>query len=208
LLDSAGAPRHIGGLARMPTSPPPSGDPFARGSVIHGFRAAVVEIWGEDGLREVADRLPVEARVATIEKTVLPIEWVSVRHVVAWHEALWDGPVRRDEAKLAQLVSRSIDLGFGRVKSAFFAGITADRLRDRAPELWRWQHTHGVLTVDTMEAGRALISLRGHPYVDNAASRRVTAESYRAILALAGAREVRAAWGMEASSLVVHLSWR
>jgi hypothetical protein len=104
----------------MPTSPPPSGDPFARGSVIHGFRTAVVEICGEEGLREIADRVPVEARVATIEKVVLPIEWVLIRHVIAWHEALWDGPARRDEAKLARLVSRSIDLGFGRVKSAFF----------------------------------------------------------------------------------------
>jgi hypothetical protein len=191
----------------MPTSPPPSGEPFARGSVIHGFRAAALEIWGEDGLRDVADRLPVDARVATIDRTVLPIEWVLIRHVVAWHEALWDGPIRRDEQQLALLVARSIDLGFGRVKSAFFSGITADRLRDRAPELWRWQHTHGVLTVE-MEAARAIVTLRGHPYVENAASRRVTAESYRAILALAGAREVRAAWGTEDSSLVVHLSWR
>jgi hypothetical protein len=59
-----------------------------------------------------------------------------------------------------------------------------------------------------MDAGRATVTLRAHPYVENATSRRVTAESYRAILALAGAREVRAAWGMEASSLVVQLSWR
>ena len=191
----------------MPTLPPPSGEPYARGSVLHGFRAALLETGGEAGVREVADRLAVETRLATVDKLILPIEWVAVRHIIAWHEAMWQGPISLDENLLARLVARSVDLGLGRFKSAFFIGLTPDKLRDRAPELWRWQHTHGKLTTE-VEGARGIVTLRDHPYVEHAASRRVTAESCRAILALAGAREVRAAWGTEDGALVVHLSWR
>jgi hypothetical protein len=191
----------------MPTSPPPSGQPYARGSVLHGFRTGVADVFGEDGLRRLADGLPLDTRLETFDRVVTPLDWVAVAHVMAWHEALWDAAAGRDEGNLERVVARSIEHGVGRMKSAFFSGVTPDRLRDHGPELWRWQHTHGELTTD-VENGRGVVTLRAHPYVHNAASRRVTAESYRAILTLAGARDVRVAWGLEAGALVVHLTWR
>jgi hypothetical protein len=208
----------------MPTNPPPSGDPYARGSVIHGFRAAVLDLGGEDALRQVADRLPVTTRLATIDQIVLPFEWVPIEHAVAWHDAIWSGPARSDERELGRLVSRSIELGFGRFKSAFFSGITPDRLVERAPELWRWQHTHGELSA-TVDGGTGVVVLRDHPYVEHPASRRVTAESYRHIVTMVGGRDVRVAWAdrwgeahpahptaprstLARHSLVVQLSWR
>jgi hypothetical protein len=204
----------------MPTYPPPSGDPYARGSVLHGFRAAVVDLWGDSALAQVAEHLPLGTRIATIDQLVLPFEWVAIGHVVAWHDALWAGPLQADEQRLARLIARSIELGFGRFKSAFFSGVTTERLVDRAQELWRYQHTHGEVTV-TIDTGSTVVELRDHPYVGHAVSRRVTAESYRHIVTMALAqdealrgRSVRAAWGMqargsagEASSLVVQLSW-
>ncbi len=86
----------------------------------------------------------------------------------------------------------------------------------RAPELWRWQHTHGELAavVDADGAG-GVVTLKDHPYVEHPTSRRVTAESYRCIVTLAGGRDVRVAWGdrltgplSRARELVVQLSWR
>jgi hypothetical protein len=217
----------------MQTTPPPSGDPYARATVLHGFRAAVVDVGGDDALRAVADRLPMATRVATIDALVLPFEWVPIAHVIAWHEAIWAGPARGDERELARLVARSIELGFGRFRSAFFVGITPEKLVERSQELWRWQHTHGEVAV-SVEAGSGTVVLRDHPYVDHPASRRVTAESYRHIvtMALGEGHDVRVAWGTSTSippgpvngssgstggtrgasqqrpSLVVHLSWR
>jgi len=195
----------------MQTTPPPTSDPYARGTVIHGFRAAVVDIGGEAALARLAERLPLATRVATIESIVLPFEWVPIAHVVAWHEALWSGAAGADERELGRLIGRSIELGLGRFKSAFFHGVTPGRLVGRAQELWRWQHTHGEVTA-SIEGTTAIVMLRDHPYVESAASRRVTAESYRHIVTMAGGRDVRAAWGDRTeggrSVLVVQLTWR
>jgi hypothetical protein len=151
-------------------------------------------------------------RMATLDTLVLPFEWVPIEHVIEWHDAIWSGPVRADERELARVVARAIELGFGRFKSAFFAGITPERLVERAQELWRWQHTHGEVTI-SVEGTSAAVMLKGHPYVDHPSSRRVTAESYRHIVSMTGVRDVRAAWGAVGStggfaSLLVQLSWR
>jgi hypothetical protein len=194
----------------MQTTPPPSGDPYVRGTVLHGFRAAVLDLWGDAALAQVAARLPMATRVATIDALVLPFEWVAVDHVIAWHEAMWTGPARGDERELARLVAKSIELGLGRFKSAFFVGVTPEKLVERSQELWRWQHTHGEVTVQ-VDGGSGTVVLRDHPYVANHTSRRVTAESYRQIVAMIVGQDhdVRVAWGTSGGpSLLVQLSWR
>jgi hypothetical protein len=208
----------------MPTVPPPVGEPHARGTVLHGFRAAVEDLWGERAVADLAARLPLATRLATIDTLVLPFEWIPIDLVIAWHEAMWAGPARADERELARLVARSIDLGLGRFRAAFFAGVTRERLVERAQELWRWQHTHGDVTVSVEETSGTVV-LTGHPYVDHATCRRLTAESYRAIVALAlgEERDVRVAWGTgpagggppsshprpsDPRALVVQLNWR
>jgi hypothetical protein len=159
----------------------------------------VLDLWGPEGVERVAERLPLATRVATIDGIVLPFEWVGLDHVVAWHDAIWSGAARGDERELARLVARSIELGFGRFKSAFFAGITPARLVDRAQELWRYQHTHGEVEI-TVEGQRGTVVLKNHPYVEHASSRRVTAESYRHIVTMTGATDVTAAWGVAAGA--------
>jgi len=190
----------------MPTTPPPSTEPHARASVVHGFRAAILDLKGEEALSRLAARLPLEARKSTVDALLLPFEWVPIQHVIAWHEALWNDTCAADEQDLARLIGRSIGLGLGRFKSAFFHALTADRLVARAHDLWRWQHTHGDVTA-RVEGGTGVVTLKGHPYVDNSVSRRVTAESYRQIVTIAGARDVHVAWG-GTRELTVHLSWR
>jgi hypothetical protein len=188
-----------------------------------------VDLKGEEEFARLAARLPLETRTVTVDALLLPFEWVPIAHVIAWHEALWNGPCAADEKELARLVGRSIGLGLGRFKSAFFYSVTADRLVARAHELWRWQHTHGEVTA-RIEGGSAVLTLKGHPYVDSAVSRRITAESYRQIVTIAGGRDVRIAWGLTgeglqtshglgqgpqtsnatatARELTVHVSWR
>ena len=191
----------------MPTTtPPPSTEPHARASVVHGFRAAVLDLKGEEALTRLAARLPLAARTTTVDALLLPFEWIPIPHVMAWHEALWNDTCAADEQELARLVGRSIGLGLGRFKSAFFHALTADRLVARAHDLWRWQHTHGEVTA-RVEGGTGVVTLKGHPYVDNPISRRVTAESYRQIVSIAGGRDVHVAWG-GTRELTVHLSWR
>lgn len=204
----------------MPSSPPSSvppttGEPRARGSVIHGFRAAIVDLWGESALASLASRLPLSTRAATIDALVLPFEWVPLEHIAAWHDVLWAGPCAGDEHELARLIARSMELGFGRFKSALFSAITLDRLLARAPELWRWQHTHGELSIAAADESSCTFVLRDHPYIDMPTSRRVTAESYRSVMALAGAKDVRMAWGdrptgpaSRSRELVVQLTWK
>ena len=206
MLDRSPVASHTA-LLSMPTQPPPSGGPFARGSVIHGFRAAAVELWGEGGLALVGERLPLATRMATLDAMVLPFEWVPLEHAVAWHDAVWAGPARADEGELSRFIARSIDLGFGRFKSAFFSNVTPERLVDHAQDLWRYQHTHGEVSV-AIDGTTGTVVLRDHPYVGHAASRRVTAETYRHIVTMTGGRDVRTAWGVSGVTLVVQLSWR
>jgi hypothetical protein len=206
LLDRSPAARHTP-PARMSNSIPPGSGVSGRGSIIHGFREAAVDLWGEKALAHVGERLPMATRVATLDEMVLPFAWLPIEHVVHWHDAVWSGPARADEGELARFISRSIDLGLGRFKSAFFSGVTPDRLIERAQQLWRYQHSHGDVTV-AVDGTTGTVTLRDHPYVNHATSRRVTAESYRHIVGMAGGKDVRAAWGVSGTALVVQLSWR
>lgn len=189
---------------RPPADPP---EPMARGNVLHGFREAARNLWGERGLDEIGQLLPRDAREGTLGRgeILLPLSWFPVRWVMAWHEAIWRGPARGDEIAIARLVARSVDLGIGRIKRLLFAMASRDTFIARAPGLWRHQHTHGLLEVETTPSG-AVVTLRDHPYCTNAVSRLVTTESYRYVGALASkGRAVSASHQLHAGALVVRL---
>ena len=182
----------------MPTTPPPSGEPHARGSVIHGFRAAS-RTWGEEALVATGGASAArDARRDHRRPACCPSSGSRSQHVIAWHDALWNGPCAATSRSSRASSAAPSSLGFGRFKSAFFHALTPDRLVARAPELWRWQHTHGELTARVEGGSGTVVTLKDHPYVDNPVSRRVTAESYRHIVDMAGARDVHAAWGVSA----------
>ncbi len=185
-------------------------EPFSRGIGLHGFRAAVVELWGADGLRAVAARLPDDARTETLDSIVLPVSWYPVRHTLAWDEAVWEGPAARDDATFHAFLDKAIELGFGRMRRFFIRLQSPAQVISRAPEMWRYQHTHGTLTAVAKDNG-ATIVLRDHPFTRHALARRATAEVYRFIASLTQARgkgEVRQTHGSEGpDSLVVRLTW-
>lgn len=194
----------------MLKGPPSSSEPMSRGIGLHGFRAAVVELWGDDGLRAVAARLPDDARAETVDANVLPVAWYPVRHTLAWDEAVWDGPAARDDAAFVAFLDKAIELGFGRMRRFFIRLQSPEQILARAPEMWRYQHSHGTLTA-TATAQGATVVLRDHPFARHPLARRATAEVYRFIASLTQARgkgEVRQTHGSEGpDSLVVRLTW-
>ncbi len=196
-------------LVKMDAPQNPS-EPLSRGIGLHGFRAAALALWGEEGLRTVAARLPDDARAATVDSIVLPVSWYAVRHTIAWEEAVWEGPAARDDATFHSFLDKGIELGFGRMRRFFIRLQSPEQIIHRAPEMWRYQHTHGTLTAVAKGNG-ATILLRDHPFTRHPLARRATAEVYRFIASLTQARgkgEVRQTHGSEGpDSLVVRLTW-
>jgi hypothetical protein len=192
--------------------PSVSQEPMARGSIIHGFRAAAVALWGEDALRAVADRLPAGTRAGTLEGAiVLPVAWIPTAFVVDWQLAVWEGLARRDDPTFCRFLDRGIDFGFGAFRRAFLKLVTPEQLVAKAPDLWKKQHTHGTLTASprSEHAGRrtVVLSLRDSPMVENQVSRRAMAEIWRYIATFARVKEVRETHGLEGSALVARVTW-
>jgi hypothetical protein len=192
----------------MPRPEAPA-EPFVNGNVVHGFREAALDLWGKAGLDEIAARLPPDARTETIDSIVLPVSWYPVRFSTAWHQAIWEGPARRDAAELARFVARSVDMGFGRFKRTLLSFATPEMLLSRAPELWRYQHTHGTLEGAWEGDGGARMTLRDHPYVTHPVSARLQANALAHIASLGfRARPARESHAVEAGALVIRLTWR
>jgi len=191
------------------SSVPASSEPMTRGTILNSLPAAVRDVWGYEGLRDVIARLPEETRAATTGGGYDALSWYPSRYALDWDVAKMEGPARGDEEAFRRSVDRGIDLGFGRVRRAFLSFATPILLANRAAELWRHDHTHGVLAVDssTREEGRSRITLVGHPFVATALSRLAFAEVLRYVLSLSRARNVRESHAMNGEALVVGLTW-
>jgi hypothetical protein len=182
---------------------------MTRGTVLQSMVAAVRDMWGEDGVRDVADRLPDETRIATVGPMLSALRWYPTRYVLDWDEARLAGPAHGDEEAFRRSVKRGIDLGFGRVRRTFLSFATPVLLAERAAGLWRHDHTHGELDVDSSarHEGRAWVTLSGHPYVGTTLSRMAFAEVLRYILSLSRAHNVRETHALAGDALAVALVW-
>src|SRR5579871_4461221 len=116
---------------------------MAKGIVLHAMRLAVIDMWGQAGLADVAARVSSDTRVQTAETGVSPLAWVPERFLVEWHDAVWNGPAKRDDDALRRTVDRRIQFGFGRVRKALLGLVGPVGVIRRAGELWRHDHTHG-----------------------------------------------------------------
>ena len=191
------------------SEPPVSNEPLARGIILHTFREAAIQTWGEASLLKIAEQLPDDARVATFDVIPAVLEWQPERYAMAWYEAAWAGPCRGDERAFAAFVDKSVDLSFGRVRRAMLAFITPVGLLHKASELWRHDHTHGTLAGELHETlpRQATCVLRDHPYVATNAPRRAAAEAFRHIVSLARVKNVRETHSVEGRALTVRLVW-
>ena len=182
---------------------------MSRGTLLHSVAAAVREVWGEEGLREVIARLPEETRAATTGPAFTTLSWYPTRYVVDWDAAKMAGPARGDEESFRRSVMRGIDLGFGRIRRALLSFATPVIIAERAAELWRHDHTHGKLSVDSSRRneGKARVLLTGHPFTETPVARMAFAEVMRHVLSLSRARNVRESHTLEGDVLVVALTW-
>jgi hypothetical protein len=182
---------------------------MSRGTVLVSMSAAVRELWGDEGLRDVADRLPDDTRNATTEGMLSVLRWYPTRYVLDWDEAKMAGPARGDETAFRRSVTKGIDLGFGRVRRTFLSFATPVLLAERAAGFWRHEHTHGQIVVDSSQRseGRARVTLTGHPFVGTTLSRIAFAEVLRHVLSLSRASNVRETHALAGEVLSVALTW-
>jgi hypothetical protein len=182
---------------------------MTRGTVLHSSIEACRELWGEAGVREAMTLLPADVREATSAGGFSPLKFYPTHYVNAWDQAKMDGPARGDEDAFRRSVARGLELGFGRVRRVFLQFATPTLLAQRAAELWRHDHTHGELEVDSTrrDEGRARVTLVRHPFVETPVARLAFAEVVRHLLSMSRARNVRATHAHTGDALVIALSW-
>lgn len=183
-------------------------EPRARGTILASFREAAVELWGAEGLAQIAAALPAEVRADTVDRIVVHLEWLPERYVMSWYEAVWNGPAARAAPSFARFLDRMMDRGFGRVRKLFLSLVTPATMLDKAPDLWRHDHTHGELTIEH-SVGTAKVRLQDHPYTTTPLARIAIAEIYRYCLSLGRARDVTEThYTDDQGALVLTLKWR
>src|SRR2546423_14944930 len=85
----------------------------AASRVFVASRAAALAMYGNDGLKDIAERLPDEAR--NVADTALITEkWLPENWIIAWQEAVWHGPAGTDDDALRGYARRVVDSGLGR----------------------------------------------------------------------------------------------
>lgn len=183
-----------------------SAEPLAGQRVFVASRAAAVEMFGDGGLREIAEHLPADARVALIDSAILTEPWLPERFVMAWQEAVFEGPAHGSDDELRRYIYKVVDSGFGRVRRLLVNLVTPATLCTRAAELWHDEHTHGEISAEP--TGRVvLIKLRNHPYVTRPIARLVMAESLRHAASLTRVKRVDQLHRVEGDTLEVRLTW-
>ena len=185
-----------------------TGEPCAGQRVFVASRAAAVELYGDGGLREIAEHLPPDVRGALIDSAILT-ECVAAkgafRHGV--HAAVFSGPARGSDDELRRYIYKVVDAGFGRVRRLLVNLVTPATLCTRAAELWHDEHTHGEIGAREPNGHVVIIRLRNHPYVTRPIARLVMAESLRHAASLTRAKRVDQLHRVEGDALEVRLTW-
>ena len=177
----------------------------AASRVFVASRAAAVARFGNEGLKDISARLPDEARMLA-DTALIAEKWLPERWIIAWQEAVWNGPARKDDGAFRSYVRAVTDHGFGRVRRLLVNLVTPATVCTRAAELWQDEHTHGSLTAEPV-GNVVTIRLRAHPYVGRPVSRLVMAESLRYAASLTRAKDVREAHRLDGDTLEVKLTW-
>ncbi len=182
---------------------------LTKGIVLHAMRLAVLDVFGDAGLAEVAPRVSADTCAQTVDASASPLAWVPERFLVEWHEAVWDGPARRDDAALCRVINRRLDFGFGRVRKALLGLVGPEGVTRRAGELWKHDHTHGVFAVTTGSDGKSAAgTLSEHVFCESPIARRALAETFRYIVHLSrGVKVARETHGLHGASLAIRVTW-
>jgi len=181
-------------------------DSACRATQYFAFRSAALELWGEFGWREVEENLPDDTRATLFTKPPAPIDWVLERHMMSLSEAVFAGPAGRREEVYRHFVATMIDCGFGRIRRFLVQFAPPELLLERAPDLWRHDHTHGELRVKLADK-RATVELHDHVHTTTSLSRLTAAEAFRCALSSTRAREVKVEHELVSDALEIRLRW-
>jgi hypothetical protein len=182
-------------------------EPCVRQSVFAALREVALELWGRDGLHLIGERLGDElARRETVETGIVGPTWLPERWLMEWHQAVWSGPAAGNEVVFHRFIHRTVTQGFGRVRKLLLTLVTPPTLITRAAELWRDEHTHGVLTAH-VEGRAGTLLLRDHPFAQNKLSALVLAESMRHAATLSRCSSAHQTHSLTSAGLEVRLTW-
>jgi hypothetical protein len=179
---------------------------LAHRRTVVGLRPAVEEVWGKPGVDAVRAALPPEY-LASTGGLVPADEWVPVPFVVAWNDAVWEGPAARDRRVFREYVKATVHHGFGRVRKFFLTLATPELLVEKATEMWRAEYTTGELTSRLDAPGRASFVLKQHPFVLNATSSEVLAEAFRCVGMYTTRAPIRQQMTRDGTVLRITLNW-
>lgn len=191
-----------------PTARPGAAPLVHRKSLI-GFRTACEQMWGPMGAEAIRGALPPDVSERTAGLRPLP-DWVLLDDLIAWHEAVWNGPARRDEKIMTQHARATVDQGFGRVKRVLLSMSTPYTIAPRVAALWRDEYSTGSLVARFLEEDQNAVQLvlSDHPYVNIPLMRYVIAEVFHYLLEMTRVEHVTSSHAVSGSSLVVILRWR
>ena len=191
----------------MPSSTHVVAVPRVHRKNVLGFRVACEETWGARGLVRAVELLPAPIREATAG--LMPLdEWIPEEFIIAWSQAVWDGPAKRNETEYRAYVSLTIKHGFGRVKKLLLAMMAPAQIAPRAPGLWRGEHTTGSLDVELAGVNHMRCCLKDHPYVEAPLLRLAVAEAFRAVEALTRAANVVETHPPRGAPLLINIRWQ
>ena len=191
-------------VLRLPTTS--KNEPLAHRRTVVGLRPAVEEIWGKVGVDAVRTAMPGDF-LASTAGMVPSDEWVPVSFVVAWNDAVWEGPAARDKRAYREYVKGTINHGFGRVRKFFLTLATPELLVEKATEMWRAEYTTGELTSKLDAPGRATFLLKQHPFATNPTSSEALAEAFRCVGAYTTKAPIKQTFSREGQALRIQLIW-
>jgi len=136
--------------------------------------------------------------------------WVPERYTIAWAEAAFHGLCLGEEALFRRYVDRMVELSFGRVRRLVLRVVDAPMLLERSGDMWRTEHSHGLMRGRTLGPGRGVMSLYDHPYTQTRIARLAISEGIRFGLGLSrGTHEVEEEHRLSpAGALEIDLFWR
>jgi uncharacterized protein (TIGR02265 family) len=183
--------------------------PCARGTILLALRSAARLLWGDAGLAEIRGRMSPTAAVDLFDRPIVADAWMPEHYVTGWLEAAFGGPAQANVTVFRRFLDRMMDHGFGRVRAFLLSMVTPQLLLQKAPELWRHDHSCGELVVPTIAEQHCVVLLRNHVYTRAPLSRLAIAEIYRYALALSRAAGVEETHRLDDDGqLNVRISWR
>jgi hypothetical protein len=149
-------------------------------------RDALREIWGVEGVDDVKRRMSPRERDEMFADP-LPL-WFPERPLIAFNFALWEGPAARDRETYSRWLRRMTDLSFGLVKRLLLSVASPRKIIESAHEIWKADHTHGVMEGRCEADDRGTIVLRDSLFMQTPQARAGMAEMLRYIVELGGAK--------------------